>query len=100
MIVIPPAPGRPSSWRTFMRAHWGAIVGAEFFTTGVWTSCGLVPYCTLFGLDLKSRRVQIVGSTRNSNAAFMAQAGQRWTDGFRSLREGAGMANSGVYARE
>jgi len=30
---IPPAPGRPSSWRTFMRAHWGAIAGADFFTT-------------------------------------------------------------------
>jgi putative transposase len=24
---IPPAPGRPSSWRTFLRAHWGAIAG-------------------------------------------------------------------------
>jgi len=24
---IPPAPDRPSSWRTFLRAHWGAIAG-------------------------------------------------------------------------
>jgi putative transposase len=32
---IPPAPGRPSSWRTFMRAHWGAIAGADFFMTEV-----------------------------------------------------------------
>ncbi len=22
---IPPAPDRPSSWRTFLRAHWGEI---------------------------------------------------------------------------
>src|SRR5215831_20720158 len=30
---IPPAPDRPSSWRTFLRAQWGAIAGADFFTT-------------------------------------------------------------------
>jgi transposase InsO family protein len=110
---IPPAPGRPSSWRTFLRAHWGAIAGADFFTTEVWTSRGLVTYYTLFVLDLKSRRVQIVGSTRNPDAAFMVQAARRltdavdgflaghrvlicdrdskWTDGFRVLLEGAGV---------
>jgi putative transposase len=107
------APGRPSSWRTFMRAHWGAIAGADFFTTEVWTPRGLVTYYMLFVLDLKSRRVQIVGSTRNPDAAFMAQAARRltdaidgflaghrilicdrdgkWTDGFRALLEAAGV---------
>jgi hypothetical protein len=25
------------SWQTFLRAHWGAIAGADFFTTEVWT---------------------------------------------------------------
>src|ERR671919_255001 len=68
---IPPAPGRPSSWRTFLRAHWGAIAGADFFTTEVWTSRGLVTYYTLFVLDLKSRWVHIVGSTPNPDATFM-----------------------------
>jgi putative transposase len=64
-------------------------------------------------LDLKSRRVQIVGSTPNPDAAFMAQAARRltdvvdgflaghrvlicdrdskWTDAFRGLREGVGV---------
>src|SRR2546426_4284258 len=28
---IPPAPGRPSSWRTFLRSHWGEIASADFF---------------------------------------------------------------------
>src|SRR2546427_7528764 len=68
---IAPAPGRPSSWRTFVRAHLGAIAGADFFTTEVWTSRGLTTYYTLFVLDLKSRRVEIVGSTRNPDAAVM-----------------------------
>jgi transposase InsO family protein len=77
---IPPAPGRPSSWRTFLRAHWGVIAGADFFTTEVWTPRGLVPYYTLFVLDLESRRVQVLGSTPNPDAGFMARAARRLTD--------------------
>jgi len=34
---LPPAPERPTSWQTFLRAHWGAIAGADSFTTEVWT---------------------------------------------------------------
>jgi putative transposase len=41
---IPPVPERPTSWQTFLRAHWGAIAGADFFTTEVWTWQGLVTY--------------------------------------------------------
>src|SRR5918996_1077652 len=77
---IPPAPGRPSSWRTFLRAHWGAIAGADFFTTEVWTPRRLVTYYTLFVIDLKSRRVRMMGSTPNPDMAFMAQAARRLTD--------------------
>ena len=41
---IPPVPERPPSWQTFLRAHWGGIAGADFFTTEVWTWRGLVTY--------------------------------------------------------
>ena len=34
---VSPVPARPTSWQTFLRAHWGAIAGADFFTTEVWT---------------------------------------------------------------
>ena len=34
---LPPVPARPTSWQTFLRAHWGAMAGADFFTTEVWT---------------------------------------------------------------
>jgi len=40
---ISPAPDRPSSWRTFLRAHWRAIAGADFFTSEVWTPEGWLP---------------------------------------------------------
>jgi hypothetical protein len=77
---IPPAPDRPSSWRTFLQAHWGALAGADFFTTEVWTPQGLIIYYTLFVLDLRSRRVHVVGSTPTPDAGFMAQAARRLTD--------------------
>jgi hypothetical protein len=27
---LPPVPERPTSWQTFLRAHWGVIAGADF----------------------------------------------------------------------
>ena len=110
---IPPAPDRPTSWRTFLRAHWGEIAGADFFTTEVWTPRGLITYYTLFVIDLRSRRVHVAGSTPTPDAWFMAQAARRltdavdgflvghqilicdrdrkWTHGFRHILQGAGV---------
>jgi transposase InsO family protein len=76
---VPPVPGRPTSWRTFLRAHWGAIAGADFFTTEVWTWRGLVTYYTVFVIDLASRRVQVLGSTPHPDEAFMSQVGRNLT---------------------
>jgi hypothetical protein len=44
---IGPVPERPTSWGTFLAAHWGAIAAADFFTTEVWTVRGLVTYYSL-----------------------------------------------------
>jgi putative transposase len=68
-----PVPERPTSWQTFLRAHWGAIAGADFFTTEVWTWRGLVTYYTVFAIDLASRRVQVVASSPHPNDLFMRQ---------------------------
>jgi hypothetical protein len=70
---LPPVPQRPTSWQTFLKAHWGAIAGADFFTTEVWTWRGLVTYYTVFVIDLASRRVRILGSTPHPEALFMDQ---------------------------
>jgi putative transposase len=70
---VPPVPERPTSWQTFLRAHWGAIAGADFFTSEVWTWRGLVTFYTVFVIDLASRRVQIVGSTPHPDERFMQQ---------------------------
>jgi transposase InsO family protein len=70
---LPPVPQRPTSWQTFLKAHWGVIAGADFFTAEVWTWQGLVTYYTVFVIDLASRRVQILGSTPHPEALFMQQ---------------------------
>jgi putative transposase len=76
---IPPVPERSTSWQTFLRAHWGAIAGADFFTTEVWTWRGLVTFYTVFVIELASRRVQILGSTPHPDEAFMRQVARTLT---------------------
>jgi transposase InsO family protein len=71
---IPPSGERPTTWRTFLRAHWPALVAADFFTTEVWTPRGLVTYYTLFVLELQSRRVHVTASTPHPDEAFVVQA--------------------------
>ena len=70
---LAPVPDRPTSWRVFLRAHWGAIAGADFFTTEVWTWRGLVTYYTAFAIDLASRQVRVLGTTRHPDAVFMQE---------------------------
>ena len=75
---IPPAPERSTSWQTFLRAHWGEISAADFFTTEVWTWHGLVTFYTVFVIDLASRRVQILGSTPHPDETFMRRSYGTW----------------------
>jgi len=70
---LPPVPERPTSWQAFLKAHWGVIAGADFFTTEVWTWQFLVTFYTVFVIDLASRRVQILGSTPHPETLFMQQ---------------------------
>jgi hypothetical protein len=70
---LAPAPKRPTSWQTFLRAHWGLNAAADFFTTEVWTWRGLATFYTVFVIDFASRRVPILGTTPHPEAAFMRQ---------------------------
>ena len=77
---IKPAPDRPSSWRSFLRAHWGQVAATDFLTTEVWTPRGLKTYFVLFVIDLKTRRVHIAGITEHPTDSFMAQVARNLTD--------------------
>src|SRR5262249_58299697 len=58
---IDPAGRRPMSWKTFLRAHWGAIAATDFFTIEGITRRGLVRDFVLFVIDLQTRRIEIAG---------------------------------------
>jgi putative transposase len=85
---IPPTGERPTSWQTFLRAHWGALMAADFFTTEVWTVRGLVTYYTVFVIELHSRRVHVVGSTPHPDEAFMLQIARHLTDATDGVLDG------------
>lgn len=77
------------TWRTFVEAHWPALVAADFFTTEVWTTRGLVTYYTAFVIELHSRRVQVLGSTPYPDEAFIMQTLRQVTgDGTGVVRDG------------
>ena len=67
-------------WRTFLRAHWSALLATDFFTTEVWTVRGLVTYYTLFVIELHTRRVQVLGSTPYPDEEFIIQTMRHLTD--------------------
>jgi len=77
---IPPSRERPMQWRTFLRAHWSALLAADFFTTEVWTVRGLVTYYTVFVIELHSRRIHLLGSTPYPDEAFVIQTMRHLTD--------------------
>jgi len=79
---IEPAPerGKRTSWRTFLKAHWGSITAADFFTTEVWTLSGLITYYTVFFIDLATRTVYFAGTAPNPNGMFIEQVARNLTD--------------------
>jgi transposase InsO family protein len=79
---IEPAPerNRKTTWKEFLKRHWGLIVAADFFTTEVWTSKGLTRYLVLFFMDLSTRKVAIAGIASRANGLWMSQVGRHVTD--------------------
>ncbi len=52
----------------------------DFLTADVWTPHGLETQHVLFAIDLKTRRVELAGTTPRPNSAFMAQVARNLTD--------------------
>lgn len=77
---VPPSSDRPTSWKTFLKAHAGTIAAMDFFTAEVWTARGLVTHYILFVLRHATRAVEVAGVTTNPDAAFMAQVARNLTD--------------------
>jgi transposase InsO family protein len=68
------------SWKTFLKAHWGAIAATDFFSVEVITQSGLVRYFVLFVIDLKTRRIEIAGILPRPDGVWMSQIARNLTD--------------------
>jgi HTH-like domain len=75
-----PARGKRMPWKTFLKAHLGAIAAADFFSVEVLTFAGIVRYQVLFVIDLATRRVQIAGIVRQPDGTWMRQVARNLTD--------------------
>ena len=72
---IEPAPlrRRKTTWAQFLRGHCDTLAAADFFTTEIWTSAGLVTFYVFFVIQLKTRRVHLSTPTPNPDRVFMKQ---------------------------
>ena len=77
---IDPVGRRPTTWKAFLKAHWGAIAATDFFTVEVVTWRGLVRYLVLFVIDLKTRRVEIAGIASSPDGIWMSHVARNLTD--------------------
>jgi transposase InsO family protein len=64
-----PRPGGPT-WGQFLRAQAQSILAVDFFTV---ETAFLQTLYVLFAIELHSRRVTILGVTRNPNSSWVAQ---------------------------
>ena len=87
---IEPAPerSRKTTWKEFLRQHWGLIVAADFFTIEAWTRRGLQRFEILFFMDLSTRKVEIAGIASSPNGLWMDQIGRNLTDAVDGLLKG------------
>ena len=78
---LPPAPERKKTtmWKDCIPSHLDVLVATDFFTTEVWTWCGLVTYSMLFFPPVGTRRVHIAGVTPHPDASWMTQIARNET---------------------
>ena len=86
---IEPAPQRRKRipWKTFLAAHWDGLMAADFFTSEVLSTRGLVRYAIFFVMEVKTRRVHIAGITSAPNGLWMLQIARGLTGRLRRLSE-------------
>jgi len=86
---IPPAPQRNrSTWKDFLSYYKHAMVGADFFTTEVLTSKGLLTYYSFFAIDLRTRTAHICGTTLHPHGQWMSNIARNLTDCFSGFLTG------------
>jgi hypothetical protein len=83
---VPPVPERPTSWQTFLRAHWGTV--AEAFDIGIriWRPIGRQHHADA-GLALNQPTVIRGGQRGHDLKVARARARSTWCPDHRSARD-------------
>jgi transposase InsO family protein len=78
-ISPPPGVRRPRTRNEFIRTHMDVLVATDFFTTEVWTWCGLVTYYILFFIRLGTREAHVAGIMPHPEEHWMMQVARNVT---------------------
>ena len=74
---FPPAPRRNGpNWTEFLRAQAKGLLAIDFFTV---ESVTLRRYYVLFGVEVESRMVHVLGATANPNGPWVTQAARNFS---------------------
>jgi len=90
---LPPVPERPTSWQAFLRAHWGAIAEADFFTTEVWTWRG-GRRTRMRTRSASSDRSKKSASTADSDERHFRHAVREFVEHYHGERNHQGLQNA------
>ena len=77
-----PDRGRKTRWSEFLKAHWDSLAAIDFFTTEIYTMAGLTRYYVLVTIDYATRKVEVVGISRQPHGGWMRQMAKNLTDPF------------------
>ena len=77
-----PDRGRKTRWSEFLRSHWESLTAIDFFTTEIYTWAGLTRYYVLVTIDYATRKVEVVGISRQPYGDWMKQMARNLTDPF------------------
>ena len=73
---------RKTRWSEFLKAHWESLSAIDFFTTEIYTLAGLTRYYVLVTIDYATRKVEVVGISRQPHGGWMRQMARNLTDPF------------------
>jgi transposase InsO family protein len=70
-----PSPERRTgtTWAEFIRRHKDCLWATDFFTTEIWTACGLTTFYVLFFIQLSTRKIVLGGVTQHPRGEWMDQ---------------------------
>ena len=81
---VPPSGQRPMAWRTFVRAHWPALI--DFFRADVASTQGLVTSCAAFIIGPRSHLVYSTGSTARTSEQRLFHGMRQFTSDVDGVR--------------